>query len=450
MELKLGAINGNYLRDIIEVASTNTYEVKAAVAYATDIRLMFDWCWQNKIPLKFWGRLDDGVAVSIPVLKSFLDKKSPSYVCKLVEKHHAKVIWWRGHGLYIGSANLTQSAWYNNVEAGVFLKEEEISDEITSDIEMMFSKLDEKASPLTQELFSLLENRAKVLKRAREQTPNDKFWSDPSIRRWKGLSFLEKRKVSEIKKEQFLEEWYSTLQNLRKIGELVSKIENKPDWVPENSPSGTQADQFLHAYYYQKVMVGNKANFENMFIQNSKKPDDALQKAIKWWKSLPNAPEHEERMLNEYAPFLEVQLSKTNLMKTDSSQFTDICRMVHSIRDYSRRVQNSKVGLPSLGKSYTILEKTDALARTLWNAKTVTGRSTIEVIDYVLYGGHQDKVPERIWNAIEMPDYKIPGLGISALGELTGWAMPSVFPPRNGRTSKALRSLGFDVKLHVD
>jgi len=48
----------------------------------------------------------------------------------IIQHHHAKVIWWREYGLYIGSANLTASAWYKNVEAGCFFPESEISDEM--------------------------------------------------------------------------------------------------------------------------------------------------------------------------------------------------------------------------------------------------------------------------------------------------------------------------------
>jgi hypothetical protein len=30
-----------------------------------------------------------------------------------------------------------------------------------------------------------------------------------------------------------------------------------------------------------------------------------------------------------------------------------------------------------------------------------------------------------------------------------GWALPDTFPPRNGRTAKALKALGYEVTVHV-
>jgi len=74
MRLIMSGINGHYLRYITDNFASQTEEVLAAVAYATKSSLLFDWCWENNIPLKFYGRLDAEVAVSIPILTSFLKK----------------------------------------------------------------------------------------------------------------------------------------------------------------------------------------------------------------------------------------------------------------------------------------------------------------------------------------------------------------------------------------
>ena len=63
MRLILGGVNGDYLRNITVNAASDTNEVIAAVAYATDETLLFEWCWTNNIRLTFYGRLDDDVAV---------------------------------------------------------------------------------------------------------------------------------------------------------------------------------------------------------------------------------------------------------------------------------------------------------------------------------------------------------------------------------------------------
>ena len=92
MRTILGGINGRYLRDVIEAAASQTEFVEAAVAYANDASLLFDWCWSNQIPLRFWGRFDETVPVSTQILSTFLKRRSPNFTVKLVRGLHAKAI----------------------------------------------------------------------------------------------------------------------------------------------------------------------------------------------------------------------------------------------------------------------------------------------------------------------------------------------------------------------
>lgn len=447
MRLILGGINGHYLRNITENVAAETEEVLAAVAYVADSSLLFEWCWNNKIPLKFWGRLDDTVAVTTNVLRTFLNRKSQLYICKLVQHHHAKVIWWRGVGVYIGSANLTDSAWYKNVEAGCFFDESEIDGDMASDIESLFDTLDNHATPLTEELINAMDARSNEI--AAKKPGPGQFWASPSFKKWSGLVHTAPKKARDQKKQVFLEEWHSTLQDLRNIGERVSKDQNRPIWIGADVPAGAQVDQFLHAHYYQRTFNGRKANYETFFLKNKYRQEESLQEAIEWWRNLRSAPLYEDEMLNERAPFLQNILSRGQISKMTGSDFEAICNRVHAITDYARRVRNRSVSLPDNGTQYTISQKVEALAKRIWSNRSSNGARVDHVLSFVLYDGSVDQLPERLWKAISDPSWKIDGLGVSALGEIVGWALPDKFPPRNGRTSKALRSLGFDVRVHV-
>lgn len=447
MQLMLGGINGNHLRNITENMAEETQEVLAAVAYATNAALLFDWCWENKIPLKYYGRLDEGVAVTPSILTTFLKRKSASFQCRLVKHHHAKIIWWRGCGLYIGSANLTQSAWYQNVEAGCYFDETEITDEMAEDILDLFGVLDRHSTPLTDELLAAMQKRAAAL--ATSKPSHEEFWSSPSFTTWSGLLQTSKKKAIDRKRSAFLEEWHSTLQLLRNIGEVVSQQENRPDWIEADTPAGNQADQFLHAHYYHRTFDGRKALFANFYEENKHDPDAALREAISWWARLPEAPSEEDVMLNETAPVLKSALTEEAIDQMNADAFREICMGIHSIKDYSRRVANKQVGLKEDGTKYTIPEKVEALSNRIWNDTSAGGYDVAQLLKFVLYGGPEAEVPERLWLGVHEPKWKIDGLGISALGELVGWAMPDRFPPRNGRTSKSLMSLGYNVTVHV-
>src|SRR5213075_2907250 len=58
--------------------------------------------------------------------------------------------------------------------------------------------------------------------------------------------------------------------------------------------------------------------------------------------------------------------------------------------------------------------------------------------------------PNRLFDCWSDPASKIPHVRVITLGEMFGWAMREYFTPRNGRTSKALRALGYDVKIHSE
>lgn len=448
MRLIMGGINGDYLRNITEQCVETTEEVLAAVAYALDDTLLFEWCWHRNIPLKFYGRLDDTVPVSVAILRDFLAKSSPNFVCRLVQYHHAKVIWWRGSGVYIGSANLTHSAWYKNIEAGCFFPEAEIDDRMAADLEKMFATLEKHATPLTEELCREMARRDSALVHS---TPNaDAFWASPSFNTWSGLGHIARSTATERRRQDFLREWHDTLQYLRDIGSRVSRPENRPAWVSETTPKGAQADQFLHAHYYQRTFDGRRANYATFYEANKGRIGKALSEAVGWWKSLPNAPQSEAEMLNITAPRLRSVLSRESVDEMNFETFREICSSVHAIKDYARRVSNAIVNLPSTGVKYTIAQKVTALAKRIWDDGSSNGQRTRDLIRFVLYGGIVDETPERLWQSVSDPRWKIQGLGISALGELVGWAAPDQFPPRNGRTSKALRSLGYDVTIHVE
>jgi hypothetical protein len=153
-------------------------------------------------------------------------------------------------------------------------------------------------------------------------------------------------------------------------------------------------------------------------------------------------------MLNVIAPALRVELSEPRLESMSYSQFREVCGGVHAITDYARRVRNKAVNLADR-PHYTNEQKIDALAARIWNDGGANGARVRSLLHRILYGGAPDQLPERLWEGISDPNWKVEGLGISSLGELVGWALPNQFPPRNGRTSKALRALGYDVTVHV-
>ncbi|WP_287361630.1 phospholipase D family protein [Mesorhizobium sp.] len=454
----LNGLNGSYLRNILESAAAElkngsnlTERVDAAVAYVSDQDLLFEWCWKRDIPLRFWGRFDEGVPISPHILKRFLDRKSPNYVCRLVRQFHPKVIWWRGFGVYIGSANLSQSAWWKNVEVGVFLTDDElVGDNKALELELFFQAVHAHSSPLTDELYALIEQRSAALGKqaAIDREAAKKFWNTDYVQPWEGLGNVSGKAALDLRRDAFLNEWMQTLQLLRDLAAKVSADENRPSWVAKDAPWGAQADQFLHAHYYQNTFDGRRADYETHFKSHQTNPGLAEETALSWWRSLKSAPNGEDLTLNKWAPYLRQMLSAERIMATTEGEFAEILSHIHAAIEYARRVSNRAVGLQE-GPPYNMSEKVIALAKHIYKQPERGGPSPVATLNYVLYGGPAKELPSRMWDALHDPKLRIENFGISAMGELVGWALPNQFPPRNGRTSKALRSLGHDVTVHV-
>lgn len=87
-------------------------------------------------------------------------------------------------------------------------------------------------------------------------------------------------------------------------------------------------------------------------------------------------------------------------------------------------------------------------AHLIMKARNSKGWDIRKLLHYVLYEGAESEIWERIYQAGRDPNYGIARYGLNSIAEVVGWARPEVVPPRNGRTSKALRALGYDVKIY--
>jgi hypothetical protein len=177
---------------------------------------------------------------------------------------------------------------------------------------------------------------------------------------------------------------------------------------------------------------------------NKGNPESALRRAISWWRALPKPPTNEDRMLYEWAPVLRRDLAEDRILRLSEDEFVGVCERVWSIQDHGRRVSNDTLNLPDRLR-HSMAVKTKALAHYLYERRAPNGSTVLQTIHHVLYGGNLNDVPLRLWDATGDGQWRIEHLGVSALGETIGWALPDQFPPRNNRTSKSLRSLGFNV-----
>lgn len=450
MKLIANRINGVHLRDLLPELSAEVEVdgVLAAVAYgssASDITQdLVGHCVANKLRLDLWMRYDHTVPVSVELLRRLLKHQKDNVFTQFIpDRFHPKVIWWRGYGAYIGSANHTDNGWLTNIEAGVFVTEDElISNGLDAQLETFFEYLRdlEVAIPLTAEYIgemeqlSFLNRHAYADSRKKRQHPE-----------WEGPSFVEQKRAFDRHKENFRAEWLSTLGYMQSIQQQL--VDHRPAWIDASVPAAWQVDQFLHAYYYNRVGDGLHKPFEAYHQLNRSNPQAALRAELGWWQALPAAPSHEDYALYQSAPTVRALLDRDKVLTLTANEFAELCRNTHATMDHIIKVPLSVLGKPEL-TTLSRDSRVEPFAELILRQRNSKGWDVRQLLHYVLYGGGENEIWSRLYHAGRDPKYSIPRYGLNSLAEVAGWARPEVMPPRNGRTSKALRALGFDVKVY--
>ncbi|MGP0150974.1 phospholipase D family protein [Pseudomonas oryzihabitans] len=422
--------------------------VLAAVAYgssASDITQdLVGHCVTNKLRLDLWMRYDHTVPVTVELLKRLLKHQGDNVFTRFVpDRFHSKVIWWKGYGAYIGSANHTDNGWLTNVEAGVFLSEDElVANGMDNQMEGFFEYLRELdvTIPISAAYIAEMERLNSLNKSVYAEAIKARKHPE-----WKGPSFVEKKPAFDQRKETFKREWLSTLGILQSIQQQVGDY--RPIWVGFDVPAAWQVDQFLHAYYYNHVGDRLYKPYEDYHGRHQCNPQAALEIELKWWRSLPEAPSREDYALYESAPAVRALLAHDKVRELSCDEFATLCRNTHATMDHVIKVSTTDLGRPEL-KTLDRESRVELFAALILRQRNRKGWDVCELLYYVLYGGPNDELWQRLYHAGRDPDYTIARYGLNSLAEVVGWARPEVAPPRNGRTSKALRALGFDVKVY--
>ncbi|EMA9068545.1 phosphatidylserine/phosphatidylglycerophosphate/cardiolipin synthase family protein [Vibrio parahaemolyticus] len=450
MELIANGINKRYLSSYLPKIEDEVDGVLAAIAYGDDTDTLLKNCIDNKYRLDIWMRYDHTVPVQPRLLTQLLKNIKNNIFCQLIpDVLHAKIIWWQGYGAYIGSANLSNRAWWTNIETGMFFTEEDlVSNNMVVQLESYFDELKEleESVPLSQDIIDEQLALLKDRKKAGLDQFDDKTRKGRKIPEFNGVSDYTKSNTVDKRKENFRKEWQSAIS---KIDNIASQINDfRPDWVSEDIPAYWQVDQFLHAYYYNEVKQKNGTYpYEEFHSRHKKDPNAALMNALAWWKKRPAAPSHEDDTFYNTAPKLRELLAKDRILDLSIDEVEEICWCTHATKDHVIKMSTAILGRPEV-KTLSRDERVPLYARWLMNQRNKKGQDIRQILFNILYVGKSDEIWERIYAASKTDELWIPHYGINSIAEVVGWAQPKTTPPRNGRTNKSLRALGYPVKIN--
>lgn len=149
LELLLENKNIRKLNNILKYKlPENVKKISAAIAF-NQAPLLLDTCIKRKIKLNWWGLFTSDISTKPELVRKALEHSDLVTFYPFAEHFHSKVIHFHGYGVYIGSHNMTKAAPEENVEAGVFILENELTEEQLNEVNNFFENLKSKSLPVT-------------------------------------------------------------------------------------------------------------------------------------------------------------------------------------------------------------------------------------------------------------------------------------------------------------
>lgn len=438
---------------IVSYIPKSVTEITASIAY-NDNHVLVDQCIKNKINLEWWGLFNEGISTDLELIKKALN--SPYIIFySFTNNFHPKLIYFHGYGLFIGSHNMTRKAAFQNIECGVFFKEEELTPEQHVQLSQYFAYLrDNSKKFIKEDLLRIneyvkkteeFEKEHKKIQNEKKEIFNNCF---PELNAFVPKFKLQYEKNIEVseKQKEFSQEWRNAQQIL---DVLQAELEKSPlpKFVLPNASKSIILDQFLYLYYSTNAKgkeLKTEDAIEEMFIKNRNRHEEAIAEAIELWNTF--IPDDECKVrINEWGFENKAILEKLKEEDLSREDFHKVFSHNNALLWSASRFPNEEIGIAK-DKSMTIPEKLPLICDFLFTQKTKENLSIHDVLRYLLF---EDSVgtETRVFNLIENPKYKIRHLGKSVVGELLGWGRPDVTHLRNESTNRALRCLGFDIKL---
>jgi hypothetical protein len=239
--------------------------ISAAVAF-TQSDILIDACLNKKISLDWWGLFNSDISSKMEIVRRAISSPLVKFY-PFAEYFHPKVIVFHGYGIYVGSHNMTKSAMYNNVEAGVFIEESEITVEQNKEIDEFFDYLRKNSVPATLEDVERIDEYIKSTKIEKNKQEELQTGLDDLFEEQFRHLFILKPGVTDYGKEKgdtenkrkllFLQEWREAQNDLSIVQRYVLTNCIQPKWVNSSAELTIITDQLLHAYYYSYLLKGN-------------------------------------------------------------------------------------------------------------------------------------------------------------------------------------------------
>ena len=421
MKVQSVLANRNSAADFIENAFNNLTSsscgVYAATAFFTDADTVEEMT-KRGCSVKLVVRL--GFPTSPTALRQVLRNSKVQVRFVTSTSFHPKMYIFGEHGAIVGSANLTKAALRTNQEVAVFL---ERADSRFDELMGIFYSYWSGSKPLTEEIIDQYEKICGQFDTDVEEKLHRDVKAAIGDVRIQNITVVGNKKSSrEIFTDDYEKSYQEFLNYFGTLESIYKSVERRKE--PESKiPLRFEIDSFISFVRHEKAPL---ETWQNTPIMHGKEQADFIRPLVLEWMDYDYKWFTESIVPINYPLIRDTLGAPAKISAATDDELFDALNTCHSFHDQLHRVRGGLAGLKQ-----TFFEKND-------------GDHIRETISYLIHG--DEPYIQRMAKCIFVPEYKLARFGRSVVQELTAWVSREELPVCNGRTTKVLRYLGFDIQ----
>lgn len=409
----------DFIQNVVDSLITKANNINIAVAFLTDISVLENL---NKQGCKVRIVVRLGFPTSPNALESLLKISNIEARFFSDRSFHPKLYIFGSSGALVGSANLTHSAMTTNQEIMVHIDAE---DDIFTELVDLFSEYWKESKVLTLQTvkdYKTIYDKFKSLS-------SDAYKLEEEVHKKIGrvVGFnIGRDKTNQSKENIFIEDYRKTYQEsvsafntVRQVYEEVGERKVSEKEIPLR----LEIDSFIS---FVRDRHTEKESWKNTPIVSGEPQNSKITELVKEWHKT-SWPYFEKTIVGETYPRLGIVFeSEKSILEASPDKIFEALCTVHS---FHNRLRFYPGGLDTLKQEFLGKNHIDKIKESLM---------------YLVHGNAE--IIERMANLIFNSKYKLNVFGQSNVQELIGWKNKEELPVINGRTTKILRYLGFDVR----
>jgi PLD-like domain len=410
---------GDFVINALQRLTDKPCNVYAAVAFFTDASVIEDFIARG-CAVRLIVRL--GYPTSADALERLISNSGVQIRYFTDHAFHPKLYIFGDSAALVGSANLTRSAIVSNQEVVVKI---DSSDVRMNELAGLFGEYWSQARVLTTETIKTYQV---ICARFRQlQVEQSKLDQEVLAKLGKVVAGdINKDATKDSAENIFLEAYRKSYQESVSAFNLIRSIYERVGQrkiAEATIPLRLEIDSFIS---FVREQHASADKWMEAPLRSGAEQESYIEVLIREWIATTWPYFTETVVQNNYPRLLAVVARPETIMAaSDSALFEALC----SVHAFNERLRFFLGGLPSWKVAFQ---------------KANDPKRTRESLVYLLHG--PGSVEERLANVIYGSKHKLNEFGQSSAQELIGWYNKEDLPVVNGRTTKVLRYLGFDIR----